>query len=64
MIKFQDQPRIIKVDGEETYFLSHQLCDSGILVTVSGPRCILLHEHEITELDGTPLDTLTPWHTL
>ena len=64
MIKFQDQPRIIKVDGVETYFLSHQLCDSGILITVSGPCCILLHEHEIVELDGTPFNLQTPSHTL
>lgn len=54
MKKFHD--RIIKVDGEETYLLSHQITDTGILLTVSGPETIYLHEHNVTEFNGEEIN--------
>ncbi len=48
--------RIILVDGQETYFLAHFICDSGIAIEVSGPETLYFHEHEFKELDGSELD--------
>jgi hypothetical protein len=48
--------RIIKVNGEETYFLRHWLSDHGIVIEVSGPQAFLYHENNITEYDGSQLD--------
>jgi len=61
MRKFHD--RIIKVDGEETYLLSHFISDNGIVIVVSGPESLLLKEHIVTEYDGSPLD-LSKGHNL
>lgn len=55
MQKFLDEPRIIKVDGEETYLLSYNLTDNGLAITVSGPEVLYLHEHTVTEYNGKPL---------
>jgi hypothetical protein len=52
MQKFLNEPRIIKVDGEETYLLSYAITDNGIAITVSGPGVLYLHEHEVTEYNG------------
>lgn len=48
-------PRIILVDSEETYLLGYRVCDSGIRLEVSGPESLLMHEHTVTECDGSPL---------
>lgn len=47
--------RIIKVDGTETYLLSHWVSDNGIVIEVSGPQVLRLDEHEATEYDGSEL---------
>lgn len=55
--------RIIIVDGEQTHFLRHWISSSGIVIEVSGPKSLLLHEHNITELNGLKLNlmSLTEW---
>lgn len=55
-MKYYDDKRIILVNGEETYLLRSWISDNGIVVEVSGPESLLLHEHNITELDGRELD--------
>lgn len=55
MRTFIDPTRIIKVDGEETHFLSFAISDLGIVLTVSGPSVIVLADHVVTEYDGSPL---------
>lgn len=47
--------KIIKVDGKETYLLAHWLSDLGIVLEISGPETIVLHEHTVTELNGDAL---------
>ena len=54
MRKFHD--RIILVDGQETYFLAHFISDNGIVIEVSGPKSLYLHEHEFLECDGSQLN--------
>jgi hypothetical protein len=51
---FHDNYRVI-VDGGMTYLLSHWITDLGIALCVSGPEVLLLHEHTVTEADGSEL---------
>jgi hypothetical protein len=55
MIYFHENHAVL-VDGGPTWLLSHRLDDLGIALTVSGPETVHLHEHSVTEADGSPLD--------
>jgi hypothetical protein len=55
MQKFIRPTRIIKVDGQETAFLSYTVGNAGLLITVSGPEVLVLTDHEVTEFDGSAL---------
>lgn len=55
MIHFHNDHMIL-VDGKETYLLSHWINDNGIVLDISGPESILLHEHKVTETNGDELD--------
>ena len=59
MSHFHEDHMII-VDGRQTWLLSYKVSDSGVLITVSGPKVLVLHQHEITELDGSPVK-LNDW---
>jgi len=54
MLKFYTN-KMILVDGRQTYLLTSSVGDSGVLLCVSGPHTIVLHEHVVTELDGSEL---------
>ena len=54
MKTFHDNHMVL-ADGKQTWLLSHWVTASGIAVCVSGPEVLLLHEHEITEIDGSPV---------
>jgi hypothetical protein len=54
MSKHYDRKMIV-VDGAHTYLLSSWVCDEGVALMVSGPETILLHQHKVTEPDGSEL---------
>ena len=58
MIHFHNNHMIV-VDGEQTYLLSHRLSNNGILLDVSGPETVYLHEHVVKEVDGKEIDLST-----
>lgn len=47
---------MIVVDGKQTYLLSHRISDNGILLDISGPETIYLHEHIVTETNGKAIN--------
>jgi len=51
---FHDNHMIL-LNEEQTYLLSHRVCDNGIALCVSGPEIVMLHEHTVTELNGSKL---------
>lgn len=51
---FHDNHMIL-VNGERIWLLSHNICDSGVALCVSGPEVLLMHEVKATELDGSEL---------
>ena len=55
-MKHFHENHIILLDGQPTYLLSHWDSDLGLAICVSGPKVLLLHESNATELDGAKLD--------
>lgn len=54
-MRFFHNNHIILVDGKETYLLAHYVSDNGIILEISGIESIYLHEHIVTEYNGSPL---------
>ena len=55
MKKYHENHRIL-LNDKLIYLLQHWDTDEGIALIVSGPKTVLLHEHIVTEEDGSKLD--------
>lgn len=56
MKRYYEHTRLIKVDGKTTTILARWVSDRGVMITVSGPEELVLHDHKVTEYNGARFD--------